>query len=101
MAGDQRVHLVYRRSRPQLDTRDGGTTWNPSTAPVIGAIAGLRLAGRQGLAVFAYADSFEWPSEVYRLDLATGSSVSVFKQKDRRVTDAVLFRDGHAFLAAA
>jgi hypothetical protein len=27
--------------------------------------------------------------------------VSAFKQKDRRVTDAILFPDGHAFLAAA
>jgi hypothetical protein len=96
---------LSRRERPlltiEMDTRDGGATWKPSTAPVIGSVAGLRLAGRQGLAVFAYADSFDWPSEVYRLDLATGASVSVFKQKDRRVTDAVLFADGHAFLAAA
>ena len=50
--------------------------------------------------MFGYADSFEWPSEVYRLDLATGKSTSVFKQKDRRVTDAALFPDGRAFLAA-
>ena len=96
---------LARRERPlltiEMDTRDGGATWTPSTAPVIGSIAGLRLAGQQGLAVFAYADSFDWPSEVYRLDLATGASVSVFKQKDRRVTDAIVFADEHAFLAAA
>ena len=44
--------------------------------------------------MFSYADSFEWPSEVYRLDLTTGKSESVFKQKDRRVTDAAIFADG-------
>lgn len=84
----------------ELGTRDSGATWTPSTAPVIGSLAALRLRGREGLAVFAFADSFEWPSEVYRLDLNTGKSVSVFKQKDRRVTDAALFADGPAFLAA-
>jgi len=96
---------LARRERPlltiEMDTRDGGATWKPSTAPVIGSLAALRLADRQGLAVFAYADSFDWPSEVYRLDLATGTSSSVFKQKDRRVTDALIFADGRAFLAAA
>lgn len=95
---------LARRERPllamELGTRDSGATWTPSTAPVIGSIAALRLAGRGGLAVFAYADSFEWPSEVYRLDLSTGKSASVFKQKDRRVTDAAIFPDGPAFLAA-
>lgn len=95
---------LARRERPlltlEMETRDGGATWKSSTAPVIGSVAGLRAAGRDGLAVFAYADSFEWPSEVYRLDFATGKSTSVFKQKDRRVTDAALFAEGPAFLAA-
>ena len=95
---------LARRERPlmaiEIGTRDSGATWTPSTAPLIGSIAALRLAGRDGLAVFAYADSFEWPAEVYRLDLGTGKSASVFKQKDRRVTDAALFRSGPAFLAA-
>jgi hypothetical protein len=49
-------------------------------------------------------DSFEWPAEVYRLDLRSGKSESVFKKKDRLVTDAAIFADGadgRAFLAAA
>ena len=95
---------VGRKQQPlvsiELETRDGGANWNAGTAPVFGSIARLRLAGSLGLAVFGYADSFEWPSEVYRLDLPTGKSQSVFKQKDRRVTDAMLFPDGHAILAA-
>ena len=44
--------------------------------------------------MFNYVDSFEWPAEVYRIDLATGKSESVFKQKDRRVTDAAIFAEG-------
>ena len=31
--------------------------------------------------VFAYADSFAWPAEVYRFDLATGKSESVFSSR--------------------
>lgn len=84
----------------ELETRDGGAKWQAGTAPVFGSIERLRLAGRSGLAVFAYADSFAWPSEVYRMDLTTGKSQSVFKQENRRVTDAAMFPDGSAILAA-
>ena len=95
---------LARRQQPRLaieiDTRDGGANWKSSTAPLLGSVVSLRLAGGSGLAVFGYADSFEWPAEVYRLDLATGKSTSVFKQKDRQVTDAALFAGGRAFLAA-
>jgi len=50
--------------------------------------------------VFVYDDSFEWPSEVYHLDLSSGKSESVFRQKDRRVTDSAVFAGPRAFLAA-
>jgi hypothetical protein len=84
----------------ELDTRDSGATWRSSTAPLLGSVASLRVAGSAGLAVFNYVDSFQWPAEVYRIDLETGKSESVFKQKDRLVTDAAIFADGRAFLAA-
>ncbi len=84
----------------ELDTRDGGGSWKSGTAPLFGSLSSLRLGGANGLAVFNYLDSFEWPAEVYRIDLSTGKSESVFRQKDRRVTDAAIFADGPAFLAA-
>ena len=83
-----------------LETHDGGAKWISSTAPLFGSISSLRLAGSDGLAVFVYDDSFEWPSEVYRLDLSSGKSESVFRQKDRRVTDSAVFAGPRAFLAA-
>lgn len=96
-----------RRQQPrltiELDTRDGGETWKSGTAPLLGSVVSARLAGENGLLVFDYADSFEWPAEVYRLDLKTGKSESVFKKRDRLVTDAAIFAygaDGRAFLAA-
>jgi photosystem II stability/assembly factor-like uncharacterized protein len=99
---------LTRRQQPrlilELDTRDSGATWKSGTAPLLGTVASLHLSGENGLAVFDYADSFEWPAEVYRLDLKTGQSESVYKKKDRLVTDAAIFADGgpdgRAFLAA-
>ena len=101
---------LSRRQQPrltlELDTRDGGATWKSGAAPLLGSVVSARLAGENGLVVFDYADSFEWPAEVYRLDLKTGRSESVYKQKDRLVTDAAIFADGadgtggRAFLAA-
>jgi hypothetical protein len=84
----------------EMETRDGGGRWNAATAPVFGTIDKLRLGGRTGLVIFGYADSFDWPSEVYRLDLTNGRSQSVFKQKDRRVTDAAILPNGRTILAA-
>ena len=84
----------------ELETRDGGTNWSSTALPVFGSIERLRLAAHTGLAVFKYPASFSYPSEVYRLDLTTGKSRSVFKQKDRRVTDGAIFPDGSAILAA-
>ena len=82
-----------------LETRDA-QNWVSSTAPLLGWLAGLRLTATQGLYVFAFAESFQVPSEVYHLDMRTGSSASVFKAENRRVTDAMLFDDSGAFLAA-
>jgi len=100
---------LQRRQVPtltlEMETRDGGMSWASQTAPLLGSLISLSLRGTSGLGVFAYADSFAWPSEVFRFDLTTGKSTSVFKQKDRRVTDALVysdraFPDGQGFLAA-
>jgi len=96
--------VLSRRQVPtltlQLVTADAGTTWTASTAPLLGSVGTLRLAGANGMVVFSYGDSFAWPSEVFRIDLTTGKSESSFKQKDREITDALLFADGRAILAA-
>jgi len=95
---------VKRRQLPTLaivlQTLDGGATWTNSTAPLFGTVASVRLAGNQGMAVFEFNDSFEWPSEVYRIDTKTGVSASAFHAADRRVTDGALFPGPRGFLAA-
>jgi hypothetical protein len=94
-----------QRQRPTLtlvlQTRDSGTNWKSQTAPVFGQVGALSLAGLIGLDVMEFRDNFEVPSEVYLLDLSTGSSTSVYRQKNRHVTDALVFGGGsRGFLAA-
>jgi hypothetical protein len=93
-----------QRERPTqtllLETLDRGGSWAPKNAPLLGLITALRMAGPDALDVFSYGPSSEWPSEVYRLDLAKGTSASVFREKDRKVTDVALFAGRTAFLAA-
>lgn len=84
----------------ELQTTDGGATWKPSSAPLLGEVMGIELHGANGLLLFTFARQFDVPSEVYRLNTRGGSTVSSFRSKDRRVTDMALFDDGHAFLAA-
>jgi hypothetical protein len=50
--------------------------------------------------VFGFADSFAYPSEVYRLDLETGETVSAYRASNRVVTDAIAFDGWGAVLAA-
>jgi hypothetical protein len=82
-----------------LQTLDGGVTWTASTAPLVGLVTGLRLLGDVGMSMFGYSESFDWPSEVYKIDLQSGKSTRAFREKNRRVTDAALF-PGRAFLGA-
>ena len=81
-------------------TEDGGKEWKVSTLPVYGTVIGLRVLGTMGLAVFSFNETYEYPTEVYRVDLTTKASANVFRQEDRRITDAALFAGPHAFLAA-
>lgn len=82
-----------------IETHDAGKTWESNTTDLYGSIINLRLSGAIGLAVFSFNESFEYPTEVYRLDLKGANSDRVFREKDRRVTDAALFPGTHAFLA--
>lgn len=83
-----------------LQTHDAGEKWSSETAPLFGIVSSMHISGTAGLNVFTFPDSFEWPSEVYRMDLTKGGSERVFREKDRRVTSAALFPGPVAFLAA-
>lgn len=83
-----------------LQTRDQGMEWHSSNSSLIGLVGTVKLAGAIGLSVFAYPESFQWPSEVFSLDLTTGESKSAFRAKDRKVFDAAVFHGPAAVLAA-
>lgn len=94
---------MRRRQAPTLtfmiETNDGGGQWKVSTATLFGNLTTLKLTGTTGLSVFSFGESHDWPSEVFRLDLVSGESTRVFRQKDRRVMDCAIF-PGRAYLAA-
>ena len=84
-----------------LQTQDGGLTWKAAETSMFGQSTALSLApdGR-GLLLVEFFGRFDYPSEVYRLDLGTGKSARAFRRKDRAVTDVLLEAKGPAYLAA-
>lgn len=83
-----------------LETRDGGKSWNSSTASLFGQITRLSLSpAGSGLALLEFADTFEWPSEVHRLNWRTGGSTLAYREKDRLITDVVALPSGSGYLA--
>lgn len=95
----------YFREWPAMsiffETRDGGRKWDLKTGSLFGHIARVRLSpDARGLVLFEYRDQFDYPSEIYRLDLRTGKNSSAFRARDRVVTDIALVPKGPAYAAA-
>jgi hypothetical protein len=84
-----------------LETRDGGGTWRHSSTSLFGRITRVRYSkdGR-GLALVEFHDEFEWPSELFSIDLSNGKSERVFRRENRAVTDFLLLPEGKALIAA-
>lgn len=83
-----------------LETQDGGRSWRSSVTTMFGQISRVRLsADGCGLALVEFRRVFEWPSEVYVIDLRTGRSERVFRSADLAVTEVFLTGDGLAYLA--
>ena len=75
-----------------LETINSGKTWTKSEASVFGQVTRISMTGQgTALALTEYKDEFQFPSEVYRINLHTGSSESAFKAKDRAITDVRAF----------
>lgn len=94
---------MKRRQVPTLtfliETQDGGAKWNVNSAPLMGNLVDLKMIGATGLSIISFGESFDWPSEVYKMDLGANKSARVFREKNRRVVDSALF-PGRAYLAA-
>lgn len=84
-----------RREWPALtllmQTKDGGATWAASGSSLFGTIARVRLRpDLTGVALIEYREAFDFPSEVYELDFPHDKTASVYRRKDRAITDVAL-----------
>lgn len=84
-----------------LETRDAGLNWKHSTTSLFGRINRVRYSrDGHGLAVVEFHDAFDWPSEVFAIRLRNGSSERCYREKERAVTDAMVFSGSSGWLAA-
>jgi photosystem II stability/assembly factor-like uncharacterized protein len=83
-----------------LQTRDGGKTWDSSTASIFGRVTKIGFAADgSSVGLIQFTDNFEWPSEVYRVDGHSGKSTRIFRRADCAISDAALMANGTIYLA--
>jgi hypothetical protein len=90
-------HLTY-----SLMTTDGGESWRAKSSSLLGQTSRFRLnpTSGQGIGLIEYSELAAFPSEAYLIDWKTsGSSRSVYRDKDISITDVWLDNDGTAYLA--
>jgi photosystem II stability/assembly factor-like uncharacterized protein len=84
-----------------LQTKDGGRTWKASQTSMFGQSTALSLAADgRGLLLIEFFGRFDYPSEVFSMDLGTGKTTRAFRRKDRAVTDVLVTANGPSYLAA-
>ena len=89
---DDAAHRQVPTYSVMLQTIDAGQTWKKTEASMFGQITRISMAPQgTALGLIEFRDEFEYPSEVYRVDLRSGQSTRVFRQKDRAITDIRVF----------
>jgi hypothetical protein len=95
----------FRHPRRELNafvyTHDGGKTWHRSVNEMYGEMTRLSLLpDGMGLALLQFPQSYEWPSEVFRLKLGTDEKNHLqYRSHDRAITDVLLRADGDSYAA--
>ncbi len=84
-----------------LQTRSGGEAWSQVEASLFGQITRISLSPQnEGLGLIEFKDQFDYPSEVYRMNLTNGKNELAYRAKDRAITDIRLFDNSpRAYLA--
>jgi len=95
---------LHRREWPHLgltlETHDGGKTWKSASASVLGLVTRIRFGPPgTGLGLVEYSDSFQYPSEVYRINWPGGGNERVYRDKNFAVSDVSMTPDGTAYLS--
>lgn len=89
------------RLSTMLETRDGGKTWKKNEVSLFGRITRLSLTPQgTGLGLIEFNDDFDYPSEVYRLNLYNGRSERVLRRKDHAITAVRLFGGSNQAMVA-
>jgi hypothetical protein len=75
-----------------LQTRTGGEAWAETHVSLFGQITRMSLSSQDvGLGLVEFKDQFDYPSEVYSINLADGKNELAFRAKNRAITDIRLF----------
>jgi hypothetical protein len=94
-----------RRQLPNLQillqTKDAGKTWNASEASIFGQITRISMTPQgAALGLAEFKDEFDYPSEVYKINMHSGKSISAYKDKDHAITDVRTFAGSNHGLIA-
>ncbi|MBN8733805.1 MAG: hypothetical protein J0L64_24935 [Acidobacteria bacterium] len=95
---------MRRRQTPSLSlvlqTIDGGKLWKPMSSSILGRISRLSIGQRGlGLSLVEFEDSFDYPSEVYLLNLTGGKTDRIYRDAERHITDLLVLPDNTFLLA--
>jgi hypothetical protein len=83
-----------------LQTADGGKSWKTTVSSLMGRLTRFCYVSRgPALTLFEFDYTFEWPSEVYRINVGDTGSTRAFREADRAITDIALLPSGVAYLA--
>jgi hypothetical protein len=83
-----------------LQTTNGGAAWKETRSSLFGRISEIALArdGR-GLALLEFDYFFDYPSEVFCTNTASGEFKRCYRRKEFAVTDVSVLAGGPAFIA--
>jgi hypothetical protein len=83
-----------------LETHDAGKTWKKTEASLFGQITRISMDDKgPALGLIEFRNVFEYPSEVYGINLHTGHSERVFREKDRAITSVKSLGPERALIA--
>jgi hypothetical protein len=95
---------IGRQETPRLvlnmQTFDGGKTWNEHASSMFGEITRARFnPPAKGLGLVEHLPSFAYPSEVFAIEWPSGGNAVVFRDKNFFVSDVWVAPDGAYYLA--
>jgi hypothetical protein len=93
-------HREWPHLTLELETLDGGKTWKSASASIFGLVTRIRFGSPGlGLGLVEFSDSFQYPSDVFRLRWPSGGSERAYRDKSFAVSDVCVTPDGTGYLS--